>query len=125
MPNILITGSNQGESCFCIRCSGANVPRLIGLGFQTIRHLAKSANNTLFLCARNASSGEEAVKKVKAETAEAKVRFVLLDVTDDASIAAASLLLFVVLVLKCYLQLFGSRDRSGNTPGWQTSGLPN
>ena len=61
-----------------------------GLGFEAIRHLAKDSQNTLYLCSRNEASGQEAVKKIKSEHSNANVTLVVLVVTKDDSIAAAS-----------------------------------
>lgn len=64
MTNILITGGNKG------------------LGFEAARRLV-ALGHTVFLAARDKTRGEEAAKKLG-------VRFVPLDVTDDASVAAAA-----------------------------------
>jgi NAD(P)-dependent dehydrogenase (short-subunit alcohol dehydrogenase family) len=59
-----------------------------GLGLETVRRLA-ALGWTVWLAARDETAGRTAVDKVLAETPDADVRFVRLDVTDDASVAAA------------------------------------
>jgi NAD(P)-dependent dehydrogenase (short-subunit alcohol dehydrogenase family) len=58
-----------------------------GIGFATARHLAR-AGHTVLLGARDPQRGRRAVADLAAEGLA--VRFVLLDVTDTASVAAAA-----------------------------------
>lgn len=62
-----------------------------GLGFEAVRHLARDANNNIFLCSRDAKNGQAAAEKVLQEHSQAKVTPIKLDVTDDCSIAEASM----------------------------------
>ncbi|MFK0292735.1 SDR family oxidoreductase [Streptomyces sp. NPDC090442] len=65
MTTTLITGANKG------------------LGFETARQLI-AAGHTVYIGSRDASRGRQAAEKLGAQA-----RFVQLDVTDDASVAAA------------------------------------
>jgi NAD(P)-dependent dehydrogenase (short-subunit alcohol dehydrogenase family) len=64
MTTTLITGANKG------------------LGFETARRLV-AAGHTVYVGSRNAGRGREAAERLGA-------RFVLLDITDDASVTAAA-----------------------------------
>jgi NAD(P)-dependent dehydrogenase (short-subunit alcohol dehydrogenase family) len=59
-----------------------------GLGLETVRRLA-ALGWTVWLAARDEQAGLAAVASVQEEQADADVRFVPLDVTDDASVDAA------------------------------------
>ena len=59
-----------------------------GLGLETVRRLA-ALGWTVWLAARDEQAGRSAVDSVRAVQPDADVRFVRLDVTDDASVEAA------------------------------------
>jgi NAD(P)-dependent dehydrogenase (short-subunit alcohol dehydrogenase family) len=75
---------NTSTSSTTALVTGANK----GLGHETVRRLA-ALGWTVWLAARDETSGQTAVDKLLAGTPDADVRFVRLDVTDDASVAAA------------------------------------
>jgi NAD(P)-dependent dehydrogenase (short-subunit alcohol dehydrogenase family) len=68
---VLITGANQG------------------LGYFAALQLSKLAGYHIFVGARSAEKGAEAVKKIEADGPTAKVEDVLLDLDSDESITAA------------------------------------
>src|SRR3954469_3102115 len=69
-PTVLITGANKG------------------LGRETTRRLAMLGWR-VWLSARDEASGTTAAEEIRREVPGADIRFVRLDVTDDASVEAA------------------------------------
>jgi NAD(P)-dependent dehydrogenase (short-subunit alcohol dehydrogenase family) len=96
---VLITGANQG------------------LGFATARKLASSGKYHVLVTARSASNAETAVQELLADAADkTALTPITLDVTDDASIAAAA---------KTVSEKFGRLDILINNAGiGQVPGAP-
>jgi NAD(P)-dependent dehydrogenase (short-subunit alcohol dehydrogenase family) len=59
-----------------------------GIGFETARQLV-AAGWTVWLGARDADRGRDAVSKLQAEAYGGSAKLIVLDVTDDSSVAAA------------------------------------
>jgi len=68
---VLITGANQG------------------LGFATAQLLSQQPNYVILLGSRDATKGEEAVRKINGAKPQSQVYLLVLDVTSDHSIEAA------------------------------------
>jgi NAD(P)-dependent dehydrogenase (short-subunit alcohol dehydrogenase family) len=66
--------------------SGANQ----GIGYQIALNLAKQKGYHVVIGSRKVESGEEAVKKIKAEGAVSSVETIQLDTTSDESVKAAA-----------------------------------
>ncbi|KAF2729397.1 short chain dehydrogenase [Polyplosphaeria fusca] len=70
-----------------ILITGANA----GIGYDASAHLAvASRNNHVIMCVRSLSKGEAALKEIKAKNPAGTLSLLELDVTSDASIAAAA-----------------------------------
>jgi NAD(P)-dependent dehydrogenase (short-subunit alcohol dehydrogenase family) len=85
----LVTGSNKG------------------IGLETVRQLARDHGHTVLLGARDAARGEEAAASLRADGLD--VRFLAIDPTDDATVAAA---------VKAVETNFGRLDVLVNNAGW-------
>lgn len=75
-------GSMEGKVCLV---TGANT----GVGYETARHFAKLRGH-VFLGCRSQEKGQAAVEKIVAETGNAKVEFLSLDLNSLAKVKAAA-----------------------------------